>query len=100
MKCAEETENCPRWLRREAHNASPMPRSIEDSLEILAHGAELGRANIECVTDSLGWAVRAQIDCLAQVVNIQQLIAVVPGTQHREAAAAVSPVIQQLERPQ
>jgi hypothetical protein len=53
--------------------------AVEDRLEILPHGAELRRTHVEGVICPLPRRGGAQHDCLAQVFDIEKLVAVVSG---------------------
>src|SRR4029079_2864919 len=83
--------------RLRGYRTEPAPGgSVRDQgLEIRAHGAELGRADVERLAGDV--RVRRAHGRVHQVLDGQQLVAVRPVAEDRNAPALADPVEQNLE---
>ena len=70
---------------------------VQYCLEILAHGAEPLRSDVERVIDEIPVGGRAQVDGPTQVLDVEQLVEVVARAQQREVPALIGPVVEELE---
>src|SRR5881409_3888962 len=68
---------------------------IDQPLEVAAHRAELGRADVEHLTrDVAGAGANDRVD---KILDREQLIAIVPAAEHVDAAPVADPVEEDLE---
>ena len=63
---------------RQGAHAPPVPRVVEQGLEILTHGAEFAGADVEGRLRSFARQGRAEPDGRAEILDIQVLVAVAP----------------------
>ena len=82
---------------RQRDGAAAVAGAVEHGLHVVAHGPEVARRDVEGVVDPLCLARQAQPDHLAQVVHVEQLVAVVAPSEQREAVAVGGPLVEQFE---
>ena len=82
---------------RRGHDFLAESGMIEHSLIILAHRLELFGADVEDIIHPLLVQRGGEIDGVAEVFHIEQLVAIAPAAQHGETLAIFGPVVEQGE---
>src|SRR5215204_444532 len=93
----EDPQTPDRRRRGEADYLLAVPGVVEDGLVVLFHRGELLRPNVEGFVD-LGLREReAEGDGVAEVLDVEELVAVVAAPDHGEVVSGVRPVVEQRE---
>jgi hypothetical protein len=77
---------------RQPPYAPPVPRLVQDGLEVLGEGAEPARADIERIVSEILWPRQAAHDDVAEVVDVEHLDALGARTEQREITTVLRPV--------
>ncbi len=85
---------------REGHDALAETGFIKDGLIILAHGSIFARTDVEIIIDLRYGQGYAGMDRMAEIFNVEKLIAVSAGANHREIFAFAGPLIEDGENAQ
>src|SRR5918998_1050714 len=86
-----------RGRRGEADHLLAVPGVVEDGLVILLHRGELLGPDVEGVVHLLLGEGEAEGDGVAEVLDVEELVAVVAAPDHREVMPGVSPVVEESE---
>src|SRR3712207_6314644 len=100
VKLVQDSQTPDRRCSREADDPFAVPGEVEDSLVVLLHRGELFGADVEGVVDLLLRKRQAQGDGVAEVFDVEELVAVVAATDHGEVVSSVGPVVEQCEHPE
>src|SRR3712207_7760797 len=78
--------------RREADDLLAAPGVVEDGLVVLLHRGELLGPDVEGVVHLLFRQSQAEGDGVAEVLDVEELVAVVAASDHREVVTGGRPV--------
>lgn len=81
----------------EAVNFLTVAGAIEDGLVVFFHGGKDCCTDIEFSIHRVLGVGEAVPDCVAEVFDVQELVAVMAATDHGEAVAGVGPIVEECE---
>src|ERR1019366_1202961 len=70
---------------------------VEHRLDVVPHRAEFLGPDVESVVYRCRLPGQAQNDDIAEIGNVEELVEIVAGSQHRKVSSAERPAIQQLK---
>src|ERR1019366_2605017 len=97
MQRLEDREHCDRRPRRYADDLLAVPSAVKHRLKIVAHRAKKLGAHVEGIVDCIHIACSTQVNDVAQILDVEQLIQIRARAQHRKIPAAIGPIVKELE---